>query len=244
MEYVPKPIKKNSRTEEHLEYIPSSKDQSFNEYNNYMEEENLNADTEYDHNLPRKSKGQTFIITLDGISRRQEKDKAVETKEPTDSEQKVKYAEENKKRKSPSPIIFDTVASPVTTKAKQIPDKLPVVFAQSALKTKERCKYWPLCRQGDKCEFVHPSTPCKAFPQCKFGDKCLYIHPNCKFETSCTRKDCPYNHAPRSYNTGKLLFLLKLENDLNFIVFSYVFYTTDVQVFSKLQQCALYVLPS
>lgn len=60
---------------------------------------------------------------------------------------------------------------------------------------KERCKYFPLCRQGDSCEFLHPSTNCKAFPACKFGDKCLYLHPMCKYDKTCHRPDCNYMHT-------------------------------------------------
>lgn len=60
---------------------------------------------------------------------------------------------------------------------------------------KERCKYFPLCRQGDSCEFLHPSTNCKAFPACKFGDKCLYLHPMCKYDKTCHRLDCTYMHT-------------------------------------------------
>uniref|UniRef100_A0A182PS70 Zinc finger CCCH domain-containing protein 14 n=1 Tax=Anopheles epiroticus TaxID=199890 RepID=A0A182PS70_9DIPT len=60
---------------------------------------------------------------------------------------------------------------------------------------KERCKYFPNCRQGDACEFLHPTTPCKAFPSCKFGDKCLYLHPMCKYDQTCHRLDCNYMHS-------------------------------------------------
>ncbi|XP_053693743.1 zinc finger CCCH domain-containing protein 14 [Sabethes cyaneus] len=60
---------------------------------------------------------------------------------------------------------------------------------------KDRCKYFPLCRQGDSCEFLHPSTMCKAFPACKFGDKCLYLHPFCKFDKTCNRLDCTFMHT-------------------------------------------------
>ncbi|CAL4060203.1 unnamed protein product, partial [Meganyctiphanes norvegica] len=34
-----------------------------------------------------------------------------------------------------------------------------------------------------------------SFPKCTFGEKCLFIHPNCKYDASCTRKDCPFTHA-------------------------------------------------
>lgn len=110
---------------------------------------------------------QKFIITLDGV--------------------------ESKPRK-PSPIIFDKATTSVDRKI-NVPDHLPLVRPSPIIKNKEKCKYWPACRLGEKCEFVHPTLQCKVFPQCKFGDKCLYIHPSCKFESSCTRKDCPYNHA-------------------------------------------------
>uniref|UniRef100_A0A182RX68 Zinc finger CCCH domain-containing protein 14 n=1 Tax=Anopheles funestus TaxID=62324 RepID=A0A182RX68_ANOFN len=66
---------------------------------------------------------------------------------------------------------------------------------------KERCKYFPNCRQGDACEFLHPTTPCKAFPSCKFGDKCLYLHPMCKYDQTCNRLDCSFMHS-KSASTG------------------------------------------
>ncbi|XP_046645114.1 zinc finger CCCH domain-containing protein 14-like [Daphnia pulicaria] len=64
--------------------------------------------------------------------------------------------------------------------------------------TLERCKFYPNCRQGDRCHFHHPKTPCKNFPICLFGENCLFIHPPCKFDTTCTRKSCPYTHSQRS----------------------------------------------
>ncbi|XP_035782460.1 PHD finger protein rhinoceros-like [Anopheles albimanus] len=67
---------------------------------------------------------------------------------------------------------------------------------------KERCKYFPSCRQGDACEFLHPSTPCKAFPGCKFGDKCLYLHPMCKYDLTCHRLDCNFMHSKGANASG------------------------------------------
>lgn len=188
LEYVPRPLKQGRRSSERLEYIPSSKEHSGDDH---IEGSDGDPTT-----LPRQSKGHTFIITLDGIARKNKSlRKSVETDtKTTDSSGK------GKERKLPSPIVFDKVeSSPTPAKLKQIPDKLPIVAHPSSLKAKEKCKYWPSCRLGEKCEFVHPNTPCKAFPQCKFGDKCLYIHPMCKFVNSCTRKDCPYNHNSRSH---------------------------------------------
>lgn len=66
---------------------------------------------------------------------------------------------------------------------------------QKRQKVVERCKYWPSCKHSDDCLYYHPSVPCKSFPECRYGDKCLFIHPNCKFDSRCSRKDCPYTHA-------------------------------------------------
>lgn len=64
-------------------------------------------------------------------------------------------------------------------------------------KMKEKCRYWPACKNGDQCPFQHPTVPCKAFPNCKYKEKCLFIHPNCKYDAFCKRRDCPYTHASR-----------------------------------------------
>ncbi|XP_046382945.1 zinc finger CCCH domain-containing protein 14 isoform X2 [Ischnura elegans] len=104
------------------------------------------------------------------------------------------------------------VSAPATTAIDKRPTHStgPIIFrntttnvseVESAVKPKisERCRFWPACRHGERCEYHHPTIPCKAFPSCKFGDKCLYIHPNCKFDAACSRKDCPFTHAmPRS----------------------------------------------
>ncbi|KAL0967080.1 hypothetical protein UPYG_G00247540 [Umbra pygmaea] len=64
-------------------------------------------------------------------------------------------------------------------------------------KVQERCKFWPVCKSGDDCLYHHPTTQCKTFPSCKFGDKCLFVHPNCKFDSKCSKQDCPFTHVSR-----------------------------------------------
>ncbi|XP_017786613.1 PREDICTED: zinc finger CCCH domain-containing protein 14 [Nicrophorus vespilloides] len=103
----------------------------------------------------------------------------------------------------------DKTHFPITTPTKRTPS--PIVFnkkdipetAEKASKCKERCKYWPACKLAELCEYVHPVSGCKAFPNCKFAEKCLYVHPPCKFEASCTRRDCPYSHSKNT--TSKIL---------------------------------------
>ncbi|ENN72833.1 hypothetical protein YQE_10533, partial [Dendroctonus ponderosae] len=68
-------------------------------------------------------------------------------------------------------------------------------YIPKSVKNAERCRYWPACRQGDKCEFVHPCEPCQTFPHCKFRDSCLFLHPKCKFSAGCTKRECPYEHG-------------------------------------------------
>ncbi|XP_056642255.1 zinc finger CCCH domain-containing protein 14 [Diorhabda sublineata] len=98
------------------------------------------------------------------------------------------------RRKSPSPIIFDKISTVVKTKS-DVPETPLPIHPPSSVKIQERCKYWPGCRQGDKCEFVHPVTVCESFPNCENGDNCSKIHPNCKFGSGCTKRDCPYTHS-------------------------------------------------
>ncbi|XP_005101618.1 zinc finger CCCH domain-containing protein 14 [Aplysia californica] len=71
------------------------------------------------------------------------------------------------------------------------------VSAVKRAKLSERCRFWPACAAGGACEYWHPTTHCKTFPNCKFGDKCLFIHPNCRFDSKCTRPDCPFTHTSK-----------------------------------------------
>ncbi|OCT68222.1 hypothetical protein XELAEV_18039519mg [Xenopus laevis] len=66
-------------------------------------------------------------------------------------------------------------------------------------KIRERCKYWPACKNADSCEYHHPTNPCKSFPNCRFADKCFFIHPNCKYDAKCTKSDCPFTHASKRF---------------------------------------------
>ena len=35
------------------------------------------------------------------------------------------------------------------------------LLGENPPKINERCKYWPACKNGDKCEYHHPVTTCK-----------------------------------------------------------------------------------
>ncbi|XP_006839649.1 PREDICTED: zinc finger CCCH domain-containing protein 14 isoform X2 [Chrysochloris asiatica] len=76
-------------------------------------------------------------------------------------------------------------------------DMSELSVAQKPEKLLERCKYWPACKNGEECAYHHPVSPCKAFPNCKFAEKCLFVHPNCKYDTKCTKPDCPFMHMSR-----------------------------------------------
>ncbi|KAJ8945431.1 hypothetical protein NQ318_009887 [Aromia moschata] len=191
-EYIPKPIK--SVPKETPNYVPSSR---------HPDDDSEETEEEVKHQ---------FIVTLDGIEK--EENSTSESKPsiksrldqqpsaPPASKPSIKSRLDG--RKSPSPIIFDKVTTKVNSKS-NIPDRLPIVHPPLSVKNKERCKYWPGCRQGDKCEFVHPSTNCEMFPHCKFGDKCLYLHPACKFGSSCTKRDCLYSHVISTKAIGKAM---------------------------------------
>lgn len=184
LEYVPKPIKEQHGTV-NIQYKPSP-----------LKQLSVTSETSSDADLPTLSKPldinfkQQFIVTLDGVDEQQ-------FSQPKNDSSKEDVP------KRISPIIFNKMENkngPSIKDRSKIPDQLPLVTVPG-LKSRERCKFWPNCKAGDNCEFHHPvitpSAPdgnCKMFPNCKFGDKCLYVHPTCKFENSCTRRDCAYSH--------------------------------------------------
>ncbi|PSN58231.1 hypothetical protein C0J52_00151 [Blattella germanica] len=139
-----------------------------------------------------------FVVTLDGLdptifNTRKKQDPTSPNLEShfDDKEQQVEMETPKVKTKSASPILF------MKSAASEASGSISIDAPKQ--KINERCKYWPVCRSGDKCDYLHPTVPCKSFPNCKFGDKCLYIHPNCKFDASCTRRDCPFTHvSPRN----------------------------------------------
>ena len=67
-----------------------------------------------------------------------------------------------------------------------------------------KCQYWPQCKAGDACPFIHPSEQCRYFPACSFGDQCLYIHPSqpCRFQDKCANPNCNYQHKSPGADHG------------------------------------------
>lgn len=108
-------------------------------------------------------------------------------------------------------MIWSSVSSAIT-----------VTSNENKVAKKERCKFYPSCTRGDRCEYNHPTTPCKAFPNCKYGDICLYIHPKCKFDLTCSRLDCNFTHTPiisAAPPLGKLKTTFNYFISLNFRIF-------------------------
>ncbi|VDP68624.1 unnamed protein product [Schistosoma mattheei] len=61
----------------------------------------------------------------------------------------------------------------------------------------ERCKFWPNCRNGSSCQYIHPTEPCQLFPRCKFGATCTFVHPPCRYGALCSRPDCAFTHSSK-----------------------------------------------
>ncbi|XP_042194206.1 zinc finger CCCH domain-containing protein 14 isoform X2 [Callorhinchus milii] len=136
-----------------------------------------------DQNEPEESSPK-FIVTLDGIpSPPGYVSEQEEETEPLEQEAGREYR-----------LPIQTVTRPLKEFDEEIDEDS---FQPKRQKVAERCKYWPACKNGDECMYHHPIASCKTFPNCKFGDKCLFIHPNCKYDSKCTRPDCPYTHASR-----------------------------------------------
>lgn len=75
-------------------------------------------------------------------------------------------------------------------------DGRPVSSRSGHSNVDEKCKFWPNCKEGEQCVYVHPTKKCEHFPLCSFGDKCLFIHPMipCKYQLRCQNPSCNYQH--------------------------------------------------
>uniref|UniRef100_A0A1I7XHI4 Zinc finger CCCH domain-containing protein 14 n=1 Tax=Heterorhabditis bacteriophora TaxID=37862 RepID=A0A1I7XHI4_HETBA len=102
---------------------------------------------------------------------------------------------------SPTPLQNPSAVLPM----QYIPT--PLSREEVSNKIAERCRFWPACRQGDSCTYIHPNKQCINFPNCTFGARCLYIHPPCRFDRNCTNPTCAFTHgmkavaAPVAVNT-------------------------------------------
>lgn len=153
-----------------------------------------------------------FDLTDDeenGKSRDTSRDRRSETPEAKEDEEKKENGDESAKRirlettrsfdhVPPCKLFFTSLSQSFNCKIfLQVLSSVAVAVPDSAkpiVKSKERCKFYPLCSNAT-CAFFHPSLPCKLFPNCKFGDSCAYVHPRCKFDTSCARVDCNFSHS-------------------------------------------------
>ncbi|KAL4462227.1 hypothetical protein ABPG72_017165 [Tetrahymena utriculariae] len=78
-------------------------------------------------------------------------------------------------------------------------------------KKKQRCKYYPNCKNERTCPYIHPTEPCSFFPSCKYGSQCINKHPDCKYGKSCQRPDCFYEHPfPKKPNMNPFLQMLMM----------------------------------
>ena len=103
-----------------------------------------------------------------------------------------------------TPIYTPPEMSPLseTLKATIVKPKIMTSTPKPPEPVTERCKFWPNCKLGEKCDFHHPSLPCKNFPYCKFNQKCYYVHPDCKFDPYCTKADCAFLHRHARGNSS------------------------------------------
>ncbi|XP_075700491.1 zinc finger CCCH domain-containing protein 14 isoform X3 [Rhinoderma darwinii] len=131
-----------------------------------------------------------FIVTLEGVP---SPPGYISDQEP--EEEPMCYTEDGESYSGPYNTLSRTEPSPPDlqdpasmNESSDVPTKAKIL---------ERCKYWPACKNAERCSYQHPTTPCKAFPKCRFAEKCFFIHPNCKFDAKCAKADCPYTHASR-----------------------------------------------
>ena len=106
-----------------------------------------------------------FIVTLDGahslMSQRFEEelneDETAEMDELKDSSERKPVKSRLFRRHSTGKIVFARLIRCIVSIYIFWESGTEVEVQQSL----ERCKFWPNCRQGDRCNFHHPKTPCK-----------------------------------------------------------------------------------
>ncbi|XP_029837095.3 zinc finger CCCH domain-containing protein 14 [Ixodes scapularis] len=150
--------------------------------------------------LGRGGKWPHFVVTLNGVDPASFKSGTREVvahhaSGPGDLDELPEYVEEEDENGYPS-RREDSMAAEDTVLEEELEEE-PMLVEEGPSKLLEKCRYWPACKNGDRCPYHHPSVPCKAFPNCKFRDKCLFIHPNCKYDAFCKHKSCPFTHASR-----------------------------------------------
>lgn len=168
----------------------------------------------YAHNNTGKTSGERtrFIVTLEGVDQADYRsNERVDLRsrlgpipsrqlvEPDNMEEVEEYIEEveewEEEEMEDEMLCNSDAVTGGTTLQSRLKVPAPVTTAPLPATKLERCRYWPSCSQGESCVYHHPTKHCNKGPACTFGDKCLFIHPNCKFDGSCTRKDCPFTHA-------------------------------------------------
>lgn len=72
-----------------------------------------------------------------------------------------------------------------------------------------RCAFFPNCTRSG-CLYFHPQEDCPNGELCSDVDSgCLFIHPSdkkpkmCRFDVTCNRSDCPYEHLNRKITVEK-----------------------------------------
>ncbi|KAF4526201.1 hypothetical protein B566_EDAN001885 [Ephemera danica] len=74
------------------------------------------------------------------------------------------------------------------------------------LKSLDRCRFWPACRQGDACTFHHPTQPCKNLATIVAAPIAVLGRPvsqriggglTCRFYPNCSNTNCRFFH-PKS----------------------------------------------
>ncbi|XP_063726542.1 zinc finger CCCH domain-containing protein 14-like [Symsagittifera roscoffensis] len=166
--------------------------------------ESPNSDSE-------KTKATKFVVSLKGATKFIEKVRKLGKKSASDSEldqdsnSESEYENEgsgsdyNDESFNEDDDVDDSPKKNVSLYKKQASEGVSNEMANDKKEEQEmnleRCRFWPACKLGDKCGYVHPTKPCSKFPQCAFGESCLFIHPHCKFGQNCTNFACGFSHA-------------------------------------------------
>ncbi|CAN8015727.1 unnamed protein product, partial [Ixodes persulcatus] len=117
--------------------------------------------------LGRGGKWPHFVVTLNGVDPASFKSGTREVvahhaSGPGDLDELPEYVEEEDENGYP-PRREDSMTAEDGVLEEELEEE-PMLVEEGPSKLLEKCRYWPACKNGDRCPYHHPSVPCKWVP--------------------------------------------------------------------------------
>ncbi|KAH6932661.1 hypothetical protein HPB50_008496 [Hyalomma asiaticum] len=118
---------------------------------------------------PSSSQWPRFVVTLDGVDPTSFKSSNSHREVLTTGHHDLEELPEEEEEEQLVPAASRRLPVKSDFRAKELMEDTPVVEEEEesmavddgAPHILEKCRYWPACKNGDRCPYHHPSVPCK-----------------------------------------------------------------------------------